>query len=246
MLNLGARGRVVRMNEAFLRIEKLTKGKLEGFEQWQEIPLGTDAVLIARPSREPDAVVPDIKIIGDDYVSRTPVQIHYSFTDKCYMLSDSGTMNGTFLNSEQIENDGHPYPLKDYDLIGLAKVQGEMRVLVRFRLSQKTQPGWLGDEASKPSSTKGLAVSPAARRVFVDGKEVPLTRTEWKLLQCLYTNRGKVCTMDEVTWDVWGPDGAFPELVSKYIQRLRDKIEPDRSKPRYIITHSAGGYLLQL
>jgi hypothetical protein len=234
------------MNEAFLRVEKLTKGKVEGFEPWQKIPLGTDAVLIARPSSEADAIAPDIKIIGDDYISRTPVQIHYSVTDKCYKLSDLGTTNGTFLNGQQIDSDGEAHNLKDFDLIGLAKVQGEMRVLIRFRLGEKTQPPWIVDKTAGPSTTQGLSVNPEARRVYVDGKEVPLTRTEWKLLQFLHANRGKVCTMDEITWEVWGPDGAFPELVAKYIQRLRDKIEPDRSKPRYIMRHSAGGYMLQL
>lgn len=80
----------------------------------------------------------------------------------------------------------------------------------------------------------------------MDGKEVPLTRTEWKVFQVLYANRGKSSTMDDITWEVWGPEGVLPELVAKYIQRLRDKIEPERSKPRYIITNPAGGYILEL
>ena len=234
------------VRDAFLRIEKLTKGKVEGYEQWQEIPLGTDAVLIARPSKEPDAITPDIKIIGDDYISRTPVEISYSFTDNCYVLRDYGSRNGTFLNGASVETDGRPYPLKDYDLIGLAKTQGEIRVLLRFRLSHGTQPGWIGDEPQRPSLAEGLSVNPEARRVYVDGNEVPLTKTEWNVFQFLNSNRGKVCTIDDITWEVWGPDGASPELVAKYIQRLRDKIEPDRANPQYIKTHSTGGYIVEL
>ena len=234
------------MADAFLRIEKLLKGKIEGFNQWDEIPLGTDAMLISRPDKEPDAVVPDIKIVGDDYISRTPVEICYSLSDNCYMLRDYGSTNGTFLNGEPVEKDGRPYRLKDYDMVGLAKVHGEMRVVLRFRISHKTQPGWVGEEPWKPSATKGLSVSLAARRVFIDGKEIPLTRTEWKVFEVLHANRGKVCTIDDITWEVWGAGGAAPELVAKYIQRLRDRIEPDRPKPRYILTHSAGGYVLEI
>ncbi|MCG7851494.1 MAG: hypothetical protein MIO92_03125 [Methanosarcinaceae archaeon] len=52
--------------QAFLRIEKLTKGKIEGFEEWEEIPLSTDAVLIASSSKKVDSIPPDIKILGDD------------------------------------------------------------------------------------------------------------------------------------------------------------------------------------
>ena len=233
------------MKEAFLRIEKLVKGKVEGYDQWQEMPLSTDAVLIARPSIESDAIKPDIKIIGDDFISRVPVEISYSLSEKCYMLRDCGTTNGTLLNGELIES-SRPYRLKDYDLIGLAKVQGEVRILLRFRLSHKTQPGWVSEEPLKAPTNKGLSVNLAARRVFIDGKEISLTRTEWKLFEFLHTNRGKVCTIDDITWEVWGPNGAATELVAKYIQRLRDKIELDRSKPRYIVTHSAGGYILEL
>ena len=234
------------MSDAFLRIEKLGKGKIEGYDQWEDIPLGTDVVIIARPGKEPDAIQPDINIIGDDYISRTPAEVYYSFSDNCYMLRDCGTTNGTFLNGELIEKDGRAYRLKDYDMIGLAKVQGDMRVLFRFRISHKTQPGWVSEEPWKPSATKGLSVNLAARRVFVDGKDVPLTRTEWKVFEVLHANRSRVCTMDDITWEVWGPSGAAPELIAKYIQRLRDKIEPDRSKSRYIMTHSTGGYMLEL
>jgi len=234
------------VKEAFLRIEKVAKGKVEGYEQWQEIPLGTDAVLIARPASEPDAIPPDIKVIGDDYVSRTPVEISYSLSDGSYLLRDCGTPNGTFLNGEPVEKDGRAYRLKDYDLIGLAKVQGEMRVIFRFRVSHRTQPAWVAGEPCKAPAKKGLSVNLAARRVFVDDKDIPLTRTEWKVFEILHVNRGKICTMDDITWEVWGPSGAAPELVAKYIQRLRDKLEPDRSKPRYIVTHSAGGYILEM
>lgn len=231
--------------KAFLRIEKMIKGKIEGYEQWEEIPLNTDAMLIARPSNEPDAIAPDIRVIGDDYVSRRPIEIHYSIGERCFMLCDQGTTNGTFLNDELIENDGRLYKLKDYDVIGLAKVKGEMRVLLRFRTSHKTQPGWLEEEPGKPPKRQGLSVRPEARRVFVNGREVPLTRTEWKVLEVLYIKRNKTATVDDITWEVWGPEGALPELVAKYIQRLRDKIEPDRAKPQYIITNPAGGYILE-
>ena len=234
------------MTDAFLRIEKLLKGKVEGFNQWDEIPLGMEAILIARPDKEPDAIMPEVKIVGDDYVSRTPTEIFYSLSDGCHMIRDHGSTNGTFLNGEPIEKDGRAYPLKDYDMIGLAKIQGEMRVVLRFRISHKTKPGWVSEESWKPSATTGLSVNLAARRVFVDSRDIPLTRTEWKIFEVLHANRDRVCTMDDITWEVWGAGGATPELVAKYIQRLRDKIEPDRAKPRYIVTHSTGGYCLQL
>lgn len=234
------------MSDAFLRIEKLTRGRVEGYELWEQIPLSRDTKIIARPSVEPNSIEPDVKIVGDDYISRTPVEINYSDVDGCYIIRDYGTTNGTFLNGELIEKDGRPYRLKDYDLIALAKVGGEMRVVFRFRLSHLTQPAWVSEDPWRPSAVKGLSVNTAAKKVFIDGHEIDLTRTEWKIFEVLYAERGKVCTIDDIAWDVWGTKGASAELVAKYIQRLRDRIEPDRSKPRYIITHSAGGYILEL
>jgi hypothetical protein len=220
---------------AFLRVEKLAKGKVEGHERWDEIPLDTDAVLIGRPSRKPDAIPPDIKILGDDYISRNQAEIYYSFSDGCFMLRDNGSLNGTFLNGEMLEKN-KPYPLKDHDLIGFSKISGEMRVIFRFRASDATLPAWIEEKPVGPPEKQGLSINLAARRVFVAGKEIPLTRKEFKVIEVLYNNRGNACSIDDISWEVWGKEGASDELIAKYISRLREKIELEPSKPRYIVT----------
>ncbi len=211
---------------------------------WQEIPLRADTRIIARPSVGPSATKLHIRIVGGDYISRTPIEISYSHVDGCYMIRDYGTTNGTFRNGELIENDGRSYRLKDYDLIGLAKVRGQMRVVFRFGLSYQTQLAWVSEDPWKPSAVKGLSVNTAAKKVFMDAKEIILNRTKLKVFEVLYAQRSKVCTIDDIAWDMWGMEGASSELVAKYIQRLRDRIESDRAKPRYIVTHSFGGYIL--
>ncbi len=226
------------MNEktnAFLRIEKLAKGKVEGYEQWDEIPLSTDAMLIGRPGKKSDAIPPDIKIMGDDYISRNQAEIYYSFGDGCFMLRDDGSLNGTFLNDEILEKN-KPYPLRDHDLIGFGKIQGETRVVFRFSASDATLPPWVEEKPAKPPGKQGLSINIAARRVLVTGKEIPLTRKEFKVIEVLYNNRGNACSIDDISWEVWGKEGASDELIAKYISRLREKIELEPSKPRYIVT----------
>jgi len=226
------------MNEktiAFLRVEKLVKGKIEGYEQWDEIPLGTDAVLIGRPSKKPDAIPPDIMILGDDYISRNQAEIYYSFSDGYFMLRDNGSLNGTFLNSEMLEKN-KPYPLKDHDLIGFCKISGEVRLVLRFRTSDSTLPPWVEEMHDGPPEKQGFFINIAARRVFISGKEVPLTRKEFKVIEVLYNNKGNACSIDDISWEVWGKEGASDELIAKYISRLREKIEPEPPKPRYIVT----------
>ena len=220
---------------AVLRIEKLSKGKVKGYDEWDEIPLSTDAVLIGRPSKKPDAIPPDIMIVGDDYISRGQAEIFYSFSEGCFMIRDSGSLNGTFLNGELLEKD-KPYPLKDHDLIGLAKIMGKIRVHFRFRASETTLPPWVEGELGKPLTKEGLSINLAARRIFVNGNEIPLTRKEFKVLEVLHNNRGNACSIDDISWEVWGKEGASDELIAKYISRLREKIELEPSKPRYIVT----------
>lgn len=223
--------------KAFLRIEKLTKGKVEGYNEWDEILLSTDAMLIGRPSKKPDAIQPDIEIIGDDYISRgeNQTEIHYSLSDGCYMIRDNGSTNGTFINGELLEKDKF-YHLKDNDLIGLAQVEGKIRVVFRFRESEKTLGPWDVERWGKLPQETGLAINLKARRVFVNGKEVSLTKKEFQVMEVLYDNRGKVCTKEDIAFWVWGREGASDELIAKHISRLRKQIEPDSSKPRYIVT----------
>jgi len=220
---------------AFLRVEKLEKGKIEGYEQWDEIPLSTDAVLIGRPSKKPDAIPPDINILGDDYISRNQAEIYYSFSDGCFILRDNGSLNGTFLNGKMIETN-KPYPIKDHDLIGFSKISGEMRLILRFRASYSTLPPWVEEKPVGPPGKEGLFLNLAARRVYAAGKEIPLTGKEFKVIEVLHNNKGNACSIDDISWEVWGKEGASDELIAKYISRLREKIEPEPSKPRYIVT----------
>lgn len=221
---------------AFLRIEKLATGKIEEHEMWQEIPLGTTALIIGRPSKNPDVISPDIKVIGDDYITRGEhAEIFYSDKNGCFMLQDVKSRNGSFINDEITEKN-KPYPLKDRDIIGLAKINGEMRVKFRFRVNDETPPPWLSGEMQKNTHEKGLHINLASKKVFVNGHEVSLTKTELKLLQILYENKGNACSIDDIAWEVWGKSGASDELIAQHVRRLRSRIEDDPSKPIYVIT----------
>lgn len=91
-----------------------------------------------------------------------------------------------------------------------------------------------------------LVIDFGARLVKRAGKEVPLTRTEFALLQVLATNAGKVLTHKELLQQVWGPEyGEEAEYLRTFIKQLRRKLEPDPSRPRYIRTQPGVGYRFQ-
>jgi len=222
--------------DAFLRIEK---GRVEGYEEQGRIPLSADALLIGRASEKN---APDIKV-RDDYVSRNHAEVSYN--DGCFMLRDIDSVNGTEINDERIEQDKF-YPLKDGDLIGLAIVSGEPRVMLRFRQSEVTLLS--PTHPPKGRAAKGLIVDVEARRVFVDDKEIPLRRREFDLLAFLYQNKGKACSEDEIAEKVWADVRGIvsPETIDQDVHRIRTRIESDPSSPRYIITLPRYGYRLEL
>ncbi len=90
-----------------------------------------------------------------------------------------------------------------------------------------------------------LIVDLTRRQVIVQGKLIPLTPTEFRLLSCLVQNAGDVVPHQALLSQVWGPACASElQYLKLYIRYLRRKIEPDPAQPRYIITVRGVGYQL--
>ncbi len=84
------------------------------------------------------------------------------------------------------------------------------------------------------------------RQVTVRGKEVRVGPTEYKLLSQLVRNAGRVMLHADLLRKVWGPEyGGETEYLRVYISYLRNKIEEDPSKPKYILTEHGVGYLFK-
>ncbi|MFC2023311.1 response regulator transcription factor [Chloroflexota bacterium] len=86
----------------------------------------------------------------------------------------------------------------------------------------------------------------AQHRVAVDGQEVKLTPTEYRLLVYLATNANRVILHREMLRAVWGPEyGEETEYLRVYMRYLRQKLEPEPSSPVYLLTQPGAGYMLQ-
>lgn len=76
-----------------------------------------------------------------------------------------------------------------------------------------------------------------------ESKKVPLTPTEYRLLYHLASNPGRVMTFESLLTRVWGWEYRDEDhYVRLYVSYLRQKIEPDPSRPRYILTEKGLGY----
>ncbi|MCC7018848.1 MAG: response regulator transcription factor [Ardenticatenales bacterium] len=83
----------------------------------------------------------------------------------------------------------------------------------------------------------------AHREVIVKGERVKLRPTEWRLLYHLVKHAGWLQTHEVILTNVWGPEYIDQDnYVRLYITYLRQKIEPDPSRPRYIVTERGMGY----
>ena len=102
--------------------------------------------------------------------------------------------------------------------------------------------------ASEPVFVSGdLVVDLAHRTVTLAGRDVQLTPTEYDLLRALVVDAGKVLTHHQILRQVWG--AGYEEeahLLRVNISNLRRKIEPDPSRPSYIVTEPGVGYRLKV
>jgi DNA-binding winged helix-turn-helix (wHTH) protein len=95
---------------------------------------------------------------------------------------------------------------------------------------------------------QGVFLDSDSGDVWVEGIRVPvLTDLEYRLLDLLYGRRDKLTDKYQIVTAVWGEEylGSVDDArVEKLISRLRSKIEPDPSEPRYLITRRGRGYKL--
>ena len=91
-----------------------------------------------------------------------------------------------------------------------------------------------------------LEIQPEGHRVFIRGKEISLTHKEFELLLFLARNRGIVFSKDVLFERVWGLDAVGDTAtVMVHVNRLREKLEKDPSKPEFIETVWGVGYRLK-
>ena len=121
---------------------------------------------------------------------------------------------------------------------GMGELMARIRAALRNRFEQ---------EVPEPVfRSGGLTVDLAKRLVFVDDLEIRLTPTEYDVLRTLVAHAGKVVTHRHLLTEVWGPaDVDETHYVRVYVGQLRQKIEPDPARPRYIVTEPGVGYRLR-
>jgi len=91
-----------------------------------------------------------------------------------------------------------------------------------------------------------LLVDFSLRRVFVQGKPVDLSATEWDFIAFAARNKGKILSPARLAEQVWGSEFVDPAAIKMCVYRLRRKLGDNPRRPSIIRTHRGMGYSLQV
>ena len=125
----------------------------------------------------------------------------------------------------------------------LTKPFGVEELLARVRAVLRRTQWDITPPVSDIKRFGNIEVDLAGHIVRRQGTEVRLSPIEFAFMEQLITNAGKVVTHRTLLQRIWGPAyGGEAEYLRVYINRLRQKLEPDPTHPRYFLTEPGVGY----
>ena len=127
----------------------------------------------------------------------------------------------------------------------ITKPFGTDELLARIRTAIRHSNKIVDDKvnSTRPYSARGLVVDFGKRLVTVEGKEIHLTRVEYKIVSMLAQNSGKFITYSSLIEQVWGPYADDNNRILRVnMANIRRKIEKNPGEPEYIFTELGVGY----
>lgn len=195
----------------------------------REVEMMTDSVVFGRGE---DCDFP----INERQISRHHIRVYRQ--DDSYFIEDLESKNGTWVNGQQVKGVRRLY---DGDEIHMA-----LAVRLQFVGSGSTAP--LPYEPPAMINSR-MRIDPQARRVFIGTKEIdpPLSPPQYRLVELLLNNSGRICTRDEVVSTVWPDalaDGVSEQAIDALVRRLRDRLAEIEPNWQYIVTVRGHGFRL--
>jgi len=128
----------------------------------------------------------------------------------------------------------------------LTKPFGTGELLARIRVARRHGAHGVVPTAPPVFELGNWRVDQVKREVYVGAQRVHLTPNEYKLLTTLVKHVGKVLTHTQLLKEVWGDvPGAQSHYLRVYMAQLRQKLEEDSARPKYLITEPGVGYRLR-
>lgn len=195
---------------------------------------GVTGLNLAR-TQHPDLLVLDLMLPGMDGL------------DVCRELRRSSTVPVIMLTALGEESDrvvGLEYGADDYVVKPFSPRELALRVGRVLDRSRGTGQHAIAEPAAATSADGELSTDPIPRTARFLGAELALTGREFDLLHFLLGHPGQVFGRAELMEQVWGWSFGDQSTVTVHVRRLREKIEPDPSRPTRIVTVWGVGYRL--
>ena len=195
---------------------------------------GEEAIELAKKT-EYDIVLLDVMLPKHDGFEVCQAIREFSDMPVIMLTAKGGDMDKIL----GLEYGADDYISKPYNIL---EVKARIKAIIRRSLKAKRQ------KREEPSSMIGsgdLKMDTEGRRVFIGEKEINLTAKEFDLLELLVRNPNKVYSREALLNYVWGNramDSGDVRTVDVHVRRLREKIEPSPSDPRYVHTKWGVGY----
>ena len=193
---------------------------------------GGDATLRQLREWQPDLIILDVMLPGQDGF------------DLCRSIRQTETISSApvvFLTARSDEVDrvlgleigGDDYITKPFSPRELvARIKAHLR---------RADPGAAAADAEIARGP--FRVDRAARRLFLNDREIELTSTEFRLLEFFLAHPGHAWSREQLLREVWGEQHfVTPRTVDVHIRRLREQIEQKPDEPEYLVTVRGFGY----
>ena len=128
----------------------------------------------------------------------------------------------------------------------LVKPFSMKELVARVRVAARRGVRPQEEQRGNPIEVAELRIDPLNVQAYVDGRNVELTPTEFRLLYALALERGRVVTRDELLQKIWGRRQTRRDrTVDVFVRKIRDKIEAQRPRHTFIHTRYGVGYKLE-
>ena len=195
---------------------------------------GNEAIEKAK-EREYDVVLLDVMLPGHDGFEVCQAIREFSEMPIIMLTAKGGDMDKIL----GLEYGADDYITKPFNIL---EVKARIKAIMR-RNSRRN--GKNGRQEDHMVVRGDLKLDREGRRVFIQEKEIKLTAKEFDLLELLVTNPNKVYSREALLGYVWGNkamDNGDVRTVDVHVRRLREKIEPSPSDPKYVHTKWGVGY----
>jgi two-component system KDP operon response regulator KdpE len=211
-------------------IRQLLRTLLEAHDYRVVLAESAARALIEARSHQPDAMIVDLGLPDRD--GQSVIREIRQFSAVPILVLSARTMETEKIRA--LDGGADDYVTKPFD-------SGELLARVRAALRRSVR------SVDRPETVRmgELTLNLALREATGPGGPVHFTPIEYRLLARLVRSHGLVTTQDQLISEVWGPDRVTDtRSLRAYIKALRQKLEPDPGRPRYLLTEPGVGYRL--